>query len=95
MEQDRPVLLGRYIAATGATVRKAGQEFRISKSTVHKDITERLFLINPALAGEVRIILDRNKAERHIRGGMATQRHFAEARQCPGRKKGGAKRAAP
>jgi len=89
MEQERPILLGRYITSTGATVRKAGQEFCISKSTVHKDITERLFLLDPVLAREVRIILDRNKAERHIRGGLATREHFAEVRRYSCVKKGG------
>jgi len=85
-EQERPILLGRYIVTTGATVRKTGSEFRISKSTVHKDITEKLFLLDPPLALQVRAILDRNKAERHIRGGLATKRHFEEIRDC--RKKG-------
>ena len=55
------------------TVRGAARKFGISKSTVHKDITERLIKINPNLANKVREILDENKAERHIRGGMATK----------------------
>ncbi len=70
--------LARYILETKATVRSAAQKFRVSKSTVHKDITERLLEINPALAAEVKIILDNNKAERHIRGGNATKKKYQE-----------------
>ena len=70
--------LARYILETKATVRSAAQKFRVSKSTVHKDITERLLEINPALAAEVKIILDNNKAERHIRGGNATRDKYRE-----------------
>ena len=70
--------LARYILETKATVRSAAQKFRVSKSTVHKDITERLLEINPALAAEVKIILDNNKADRHIRGGNATKKKYQE-----------------
>ena len=64
----RAVILGQYIIDNKATVRAAAKNFGISKSTVHKDVSERLLKINPALAHEVRIILNENKAERHIRG---------------------------
>jgi len=68
--------LARYILDTNATVRAAAKKFRVSKSTVHKDITERLLEINPGLAQEVKTVLDNNKAERHIRGGLATQQKY-------------------
>ena len=68
--------LARYIIETQATVRSAAQKFRVSKSTVHKDITERLLEINPALAADVKLILENNKAERHIRGGNATKKKY-------------------
>ena len=72
--EERVLELARYIIDTGATVRSTAAKFRISKSTVHKDITERLREINPGLAAEVKEVLENNKAERHIRGGLATQR---------------------
>lgn len=71
--EERAVNLAQYIIDSKDTVRGAAKKFSISKSTVHKDITERLIKINPELAREVRDILDANKAERHIRGGMATR----------------------
>ncbi len=71
--EERATSLAQYIIDSKDTVRGAAKKFCISKSTVHKDITERLEKINPRLAGEVREILDENKAERHIRGGMATK----------------------
>lgn len=71
--EERVISLAQYIIDSKDTVRGAAKKFCISKSTVHKDITERLGEINPALAKEVRKILDENKAERHIRGGMATK----------------------
>lgn len=70
---ERAVELARYIIDTKDTVRGAAKRFGISKSTVHKDITERLNKINPSLAIETRKILEENKAERHIRGGEATR----------------------
>lgn len=70
---ERAVELARYIIDTKDTVRGAAKRFGISKSTVHKDITERLNKINPSLATETRKILEENKAERHIRGGEATR----------------------
>ena len=71
--EERAINLAQYIIDSKDTVRGAAKKFCISKSTVHKDITERLVKINPRLAREVREILDENKAERHIRGGMATK----------------------
>ena len=71
--EERAINLAKYIIDSKDTVRGAAKKFCISKSTVHKDVTERLIQINPLLAREVRNILDENKAERHIRGGMATK----------------------
>ena len=71
--EERAVELARYIIDSKDTVRGTAKKYGISKSTVHKDVSERLLKINPALAHEVRIVLDENKAERHIRGGMATK----------------------
>lgn len=73
---DRAVLLGEYILDTGATVRATAKVFKISKSTVHKDVTERLFYDNPQLYKEVKAVLEKNKQERHIRGGLATRRKY-------------------
>ena len=70
---ERVINLAQYIIDSKDTVRGAAKKFCISKSTVHKDVTERLMQINPVLAREVREVLDENKAERHIRGGMATK----------------------
>lgn len=61
---------------SGATVRQTAKKFGVSKSTVHKDVTERLVKINPLLAARIRVVLDINKAERHIRGGMATKEKY-------------------
>lgn len=71
--EERANQLAHYIIDSKDTVRGAAKKFGVSKSTVHKDLSERILKINPALAAEVRIILDENKAERHIRGGMATK----------------------
>lgn len=68
---------GRYIARTGATVRDTAGVFGVSKSTVHKDVSDRLPQIDTNLARKVRRVLERNKAERHIRGGEATRRKYA------------------
>lgn len=75
--EERAVKLARYIIDSKDTVRGTAAKFGISKSTVHKDVSERLCNINPALAQEVREILDENKAERHIRGGMATKLKYS------------------
>ena len=74
--EERVLELARYIIDTGAPVRSTAAKFRISKSTVHKDITERLREINPGLAAEVKEVLENNKAERHIRGGLATREKY-------------------
>lgn len=74
--EERACDLAVYIIENKATVRKAASKFGISKSTVHKDLTERLRYVNPALYAQVRELLDINKAERHIRGGMATRRKY-------------------
>ena len=74
--EQRAIEIGYYIIEEGATVRQAAKKFGISKSTVHKDITERLVRIHPMLAAQARVILDANKAERHIRGGMATREKY-------------------
>jgi len=77
----RAILLAEYIIEQRATVRKAAKEFNISKSTVHKDITERLMLVNQSLAKEVKQVLDENKATRHIRGGLATKQKYENQKQ--------------
>ncbi len=74
--QDRAVIIGEYILDTGATVRAAAKVFKISKSTVHKDVTERLKHDDPQLYKKVKLVLEKNKQERHIRGGMATRRKY-------------------
>ncbi|WP_099190264.1 sporulation transcriptional regulator SpoIIID [Tepidibacter mesophilus] len=71
--EERTVTIARYIIEEKTTVRETAKRFGVSKSTVHKDITERLESINPVLAEEVKNVLDKNKSERHIRGGMATK----------------------
>ena len=74
--EERAVELAEYIVENKTTVRAAAKQFGVSKSTVHKDITERLEEINPSLASETRKVLDVNKAERHIRGGLATKEKY-------------------
>ena len=74
--EERAVEIADYIIENNATVRQTAKQFRISKSTVHKDVTERLLQINPSLAREARKVLDMNKSERHIRGGMATREKY-------------------
>ena len=83
--EERAVELAHYIIDTKDTVRGAAKRFGVSKSTVHKDVTERLMKINPVLAREVREILDENKAERHIRGGMATKLKYEHDRAIKSR----------
>ena len=73
---ERSVLLGQYIVETGATVREAASRFGVSKSTVHKDVTEKLRRENSSLYRSVKLVLDTNKAERHLRGGEATRRKY-------------------
>ena len=74
--EERAVAIANYIINCNATVRQTAKKFGISKSTVHKDVTDRLEHINPSLAAKARIVLDINKSERHIRGGMATKEKY-------------------
>ena len=74
--EERAVAIATYIIDHNATVRQTAKRFGISKSTVHKDCTERLISINPVLAAQTRVVLDLNKSERHIRGGMATKEKY-------------------
>lgn len=74
--EQRACELAVYMIETGATVRSAAKQFGISKSTVHKTLTQRLRQCNYPLYQQVRKILDKNKQERHIRGGMATKRKY-------------------
>lgn len=74
--EERACELAVYMIETGATVRAAAKHFGISKSTVHKDLSQRLPQYNPLLYEKVRLILDKNRQERHIRGGMATRRKY-------------------
>ena len=74
--EDRACQLAVYMIETGATVRSAAKHFGISKSTVHKDISQRLYEYNRTLYEQVRQVLDTNKQQRHIRGGMATRRKY-------------------
>lgn len=75
--EDRVIKLAQYIIDTKDTVRGTAKKFGVSKSTVHKDVSERLKFINTFLAIEVRKVLDENKAERHIRGGLATKLKYS------------------
>ena len=74
--KDRAEILGEYIIDTGATVRATAKVFKVSKSTVHKDVTKRLKFQNKALYKEVKKVLEKNKSERHIRGGLATRKKY-------------------
>ena len=74
--EERARDLAVYIIEQRATVRAAAKKFGVSKSTVHKDLTDRLQRVDPALCAQVRKLLDWNKAERHIRGGLATRRKY-------------------
>ncbi|MBQ8663741.1 MAG: sporulation transcriptional regulator SpoIIID [Eubacterium sp.] len=78
--EQRAMEIAKYIIDNNATVRQAAKQFGVSKSTVHKDITERLMQINPSLANDARQILDVNKSERHIRGGLATREKYLHNR---------------
>lgn len=79
--EERAVSLAHYIVETKDTVRSTAKKFGISKSTVHKDVSDRLLKINPLLAKEVREILNENKAERHLRGGMATKLKYLKEKE--------------
>lgn len=78
--EERAVELGEYILENNATVRAAAKKFHISKSTVHKDVSCRLRTVNPGLYGQVREVLELNKAQRHIRGGLATREKYQQHR---------------
>ena len=74
--EERAIEVANFIINSNATVRETAKRFGISKSTVHKDVTERLNKINPKLASEARKVLEVNKSERHIRGGLATKEKY-------------------
>ena len=78
--EERAISIANYIIEHDATVRQTAKAFGVSKSTVHKDCTERLEAIDPILAKEARKVLDINKSERHIRGGLATKEKYAHNR---------------
>lgn len=78
--EERCMALARYIISTGATVREAAKAFGMSKSSVHKDVHERLKSVHPGLYQDVKIILDYHHAVRHIRGGMATRQRWQQIR---------------
>lgn len=80
--EQRVLELANYIIESKSTVRAAAKKFGISKSTVHKDITERLQRINPQLAAQAKEILDENKSQRHIRGGIATKNKYKSKKVC-------------
>lgn len=75
---ERCVILGEYLIEHQATVRRAAAEFGISKSTVHKDVTETLKNVDKSLFLDVRTLLQKNKSERHLRGGEATRLKYSE-----------------
>lgn len=79
--EKRCIDLGHYIVETRATVRQAAIVFGISKSTVHNDVTKRLSSINPLLCSEVKEVLEDNKAQRHIRGGLATKKKYDDMKK--------------
>lgn len=81
--EERACELAVYIIETGATVRTAARHFGISKSTVHKDLSQRLPQYNKYLYTQVRHVLDINKAQRHIRGGLATQKKYRSKKELP------------
>ena len=79
--EERVVQVARYIIETGDTVREVAKVFNISKSTVHKDLSDRLEKINSALAKEAKQVLELNKSERHIRGGLATKEKYSKLKK--------------
>ncbi len=76
--ENRAIMLAYYILEHNATVRSAAKQFGFSKSGVHKDVTTRLEDIDPLLAADVKVVLEKNKAERHIRGGIATKKMYEQ-----------------
>ena len=81
LPEERAITLGNYIIEHDATVRQAAKDFNISKSTVHKDVSERLKAISPQLYQQVKQVLEKNKSERHIRGGMATKSKYERLKE--------------
>ena len=81
LPEERAIQLAQYIIENNATVRQAAKKFNISKSTVHKDVSERLKMINENLFVSVKSVLEQNKSERHIRGGLATKSKYERMRQ--------------
>ncbi len=81
LPEERAVILAKYIIDNNATVRQTAKQFDVSKSTVHKDVAERLEKISPSLQSQVKAVLLQNKQERHIRGGLATKEKYAKMRQ--------------
>ena len=81
LPEERAITLGNYIIEHDATVRQAAKEFNISKSTVHKDVSERLKAISPQLYQQVKQVLEKNKSERHIRGGMAPKSKYERLKE--------------
>lgn len=79
--EERAIQVAQYIIETEDTVRGAAKKFGISKSSIHKDVSQRLLKVNYNLAMEVRKVLDKNKAERHIRGGMATKLKYSHEKE--------------
>lgn len=77
LPEERAITFAHYIIDHNTTVRAAAKEFHISKSTVHKDVTDRLKKINPTIYTQVKAVLEQNKSERHIRGGIATREKYA------------------
>ena len=74
--EERAVIVAKYILEKNTTVRQTAKTFGVSKSTIHKDVTESLEEINPSLSMEVKRVIEKNKSERHIRGGMATKMKY-------------------
>ncbi len=81
LRRERSELIAEYVIETGDTVRAAAHRFGISKSTVHKDLTTKLKYINPGLYRSVKLVLERNKSERHLRGGEATRKKYLSRSQ--------------
>ena len=79
--EERAVIVAKYILEKNTTVRQTAKTFGVSKSTIHKDVTERLEEINPSLALEVKRVLEKNKLERHLRGGMATKLKYQQQKK--------------
>ena len=85
--EERAVEIANYIIEEKATVRQTAKKFGVSKSTVHKDVTDRLTAVNSSLASQVRKVLDVNKQERHIRGGIVTRENYQHRLQACGRER--------